>query len=132
MVDLFQSTLSELHQEAPIELLRSLRTRLEGMRDTNPNSARAAEACLHALASDSSPLLHVLTAAYIVNGGVMLKQLAADDAAEEAPDLDFNFRELEEELAQLQCEEPRPTELSRARPSEGRPRSDTASHAEKC
>ena len=79
MADLFQSTLAELHQEAPIELLRSLRKRLEGMRVYNPNSARTAEACLLALASDSCPLLHVLTAAYLVNGGVMLKQQGPDE-----------------------------------------------------
>jgi hypothetical protein len=99
--DLFQSTLNELHQEAPTELLNSLRERLEGIRKTIPNSAKTAEACLLGLASDSSTLLHVLTAAYLINGGVMLKHQAQDESEGEEY-LDFNFRELEEELAQLQ------------------------------
>ena len=78
-VDLFQSTLNELHQEAPRELLHSLRDRLEGIRKAIPNSANTAEACLLGLASDKSTLLHVLTAAYLINGGVMLKHQAPEE-----------------------------------------------------
>ena len=99
-LDLFESTLNELNQEAPTELLNSLRERLEGIRKAIPNSAKTAEACLLGLASDRSTLLHVLTAAYLINGGVMLKHQAPEESEEEY--LDFNFKELEEELAQLQ------------------------------
>jgi hypothetical protein len=99
-VDLFQSTLNELHHEAPAELLRSLRERLEGIRNTIPNCAKTAEACLLGLASDKTTLLHVLTAAYLINGGVMLKHQAQEEAGDDYQD--FNFQELEKELAQLQ------------------------------
>ena len=99
--DLFQSTFIEIHQEAPAELLKSLRERLEHIRANNPQSAQTAEACLRGLAPDNSTLLHVLTAAYLINGGVMLKHNAIDtetvDESEER-ERDFDFRELEEEL----------------------------------
>lgn len=93
--DLFITTLHELHSEAPVELLNSLRAQLKQIKSTNPNSAQTAEACLEGLASDQSSLLHVLTAAYLINGGVMIKHQAAE---EERPDLSTDFDSLEEEL----------------------------------
>ena len=102
--DLFQSAFIELHQEAPTELIKSLRERLEHIRANNPQSAQTAEACLRGLASDKSTLLHVLTAAYLINGGVMLKHQTID--TEKEGDIDglddqvsgFDFGELEDEL----------------------------------
>ena len=102
--DLFQSAFIELHQEAPTELITSLRERLEHIRANNPQSAQTAEACLRGLASDKSTLLHVLTAAYLINGGVMLKHQTIDTEKEgdtEDPDdqeSGFDFGDLEEEL----------------------------------
>ena len=49
--DLFRLTLSELHQEAPIELVSSLRKSLEHIKAHNPNSAQTAESCLEGLSS---------------------------------------------------------------------------------
>ena len=98
--DLFLSTLHDLHNEAPIELLRSLRDSLEHIRHSNPNSAQTAEACLAGLASDGSTLLHVLTAAYLINGGVMLKHPLPDETERE-----MTLTELEAELQSL-TEEP--------------------------
>lgn len=113
--DLFITTLHELHCEAPVELLRSLRARLEQIKLSNPNCAQTAEACLDGLASDKSSLLHVLTAAYLINGGVMIKHSAvseeersglANDCADrhglyqksQTSDLGGEFDSLEEEL----------------------------------
>jgi hypothetical protein len=94
-----------LHQEAPTELLKSLRERLEYIRANNPQSAQTAEACLRGLGPDKSTLLHVLTAAYLINGGVMLKHHAIDTSREgdggegdEVSERDFDFNDLEEEL----------------------------------
>ena len=92
--DLFISALHELHDEAPIELLRSLRESLEHIRAHNPQSAQTAEACLAGLASDSSTLLHVLTAAYLINGGVMLKHTLPEEQ-------ELTLTELEAELQSL-------------------------------
>jgi hypothetical protein len=94
--DLFTTALQELHSRAPIELLDSLRAQLEQIKLTNPNSAQTARACLEGLASDQSSLLHVLTAAYLINGGVMLKH-----QAEEQKDLGSEFDSLEEELSKF-------------------------------
>jgi len=103
MIDLFQTTLKELHNAAPIELLQSLRESLENIRQNNPNSARTAKACLLGLASDKSTLLHVLTAAYLVNGGVMLKQqpIEEEESAGESSFADLEFKELEDELSRI-------------------------------
>ena len=91
--DLFISTLHELHNEAPRELLHSLREHLHAVRQSNPNSAQTAEACLAGLTSDASTLLHVLTAAYLINGGVMLKH-----TYDEKEENELSLTELEEEL----------------------------------
>jgi hypothetical protein len=98
--DLFFSTLEQLHGQAPVELLNTLRAQLNVIKQTNPNSAQTAEACLHGLKSDRSTLLHVLTAAYLINGGVMLKhQVTADELTETGSrELDYGFADLEEEL----------------------------------
>lgn len=90
--DLFITTLHELHSKAPLELLSSLREHLEHIRQSNPNSAQTAEACLAGLWSNDCTLLHVLTAAYLINGGVMLKHGMGDEFHEKT------LTELEEEL----------------------------------
>lgn len=95
--DLFITTLHELHSEAPTELLNSLRAQLKQIKSTNPNCAQTAEACLDGLASDQSSLLHVLTAAYLINGGVMIKHQAVSEVEEKEDKLD-DFDSLEEEL----------------------------------
>ena len=95
--DLFITALHELHNEAPIELLNSLRNQLDQISRTNPNSAQTAHACLRGLSSDSSTLLHVLTAAYLINGGVMIKQhKQCDDTG-----IGEEFTDFEEELKAL-------------------------------
>lgn len=76
--DLFAITMGQLHQEAPPGLVESLKTSLEQIRRKNPNSAQTAKSCLDGLAGagvedDPCTLLKVLTAAYLINGGVMLK-----------------------------------------------------------
>ena len=93
--DLFITALRDLHNEAPIELLTSLRAHLEHTSQTNPNTSQTAQACLKGISSDSSTLLHVLTAAYLINGGVMLKHAMPEDKAAD------DFNELEEELRVL-------------------------------
>jgi hypothetical protein len=85
--DLFIQTLRELHSEAPIDLLKSLRAQLE-QKKLNPGSADTAAACLAELASDQSSLLHVLTAAYLINGGVMIKDETLDENFESFENLD--------------------------------------------
>ena len=99
--DLFITTLHELHSEAPAELLSSLRAQLKQIKSTNPNCAQTAEACLEGLASDQSSLLHVLTAAYLINGGVMIKHQAVDAIEEIKSETRLDLKEfdsLEEEL----------------------------------
>ena len=96
--DLFFTTLEQLHLPAPTELIGTLRKQLQSIQRTNPNSAQTADACLKGLVSDRSTLLHVLTAAYLINGGVMLKHQATEtDSTDSKTDLDLDF-DLEEEL----------------------------------
>ena len=115
--DLFFTTLEQLHMPAPTELLNTLRSQLQVIQRTNPNSAQTAEACLSGLVSDRSTLLHVLTAAYLINGGVMLKHQLTPDEGESSTetatrdsrkDLETDFGDLEEELDKfslsLDCE----------------------------
>ncbi len=109
--DLFAITLRQLHQEAPVELLQSLRSTLESIKRKNPNNAQTAQSCLDGLAMDNCSLMHVLTAAYLINGGVMLKHQAEEQETEKKTtnlEEDFDFKELEEELRKFHPEgEPR-------------------------
>jgi hypothetical protein len=79
--DSFITTLHELHCEAPIELFTSLslRSQFGQINLNNPNCAQTAEVCLNGLASDRRSLLHVLTAAYLINKGVMIKHQAVNE-----------------------------------------------------
>ena len=96
--DLFIKTLHELHSEAPVDLLKSLRAQLE-QKKLNPGSADTAAACLRGLASDQSSLLHVLTAAYLINGGVMIKDETLDENFESFENFEGgeNLKDLEDE-----------------------------------
>ena len=84
--DLFVLTMGQLHQEAPPGLVESLKTSLEQIRRKNPNSAQTAKSCLDGLAASERggpcTLLKVLTAAYLINGGVMLKYQDTLDSEE--------------------------------------------------
>jgi hypothetical protein len=96
--DLFLTTMEQLHLPAPVELLSTLRAQLQAIQQTNPNSAQTAEACLEGLVSDRSTLLHVLAAAYLINGGVMLKHAGTAETGSTPDTLDSDFGDLEEEL----------------------------------
>lgn len=127
--DLFLSTLrDDLHNEAPKELLKSMRESLRHIKDHNPNSAQTAEACLAGLASDSSTLLHVLTAAYLINGGVMLKHPVEEPKELTIEEVEEELKSLMEDhsLASRGDDPPRPPSQPRARPSSPRSAADPA------
>ena len=104
--DLFLTTLEQLQGPAPKDMLVTLRSQLRLIQQTNPNSAQTAEACLEGLVSDRSTLLHVLTAAYLINGGVMLKhQVSSEEESAEALSAEaLDFNDLEEELRSFSIE----------------------------
>lgn len=113
--DLFFTTLEQLHGPAPKDLLNTLRAQLRLIQQTNPNSAQTAEACLDGLHSDRSSLLHVLTAAYLINGGVMLKhQVSGSEEREEEKEEEkeekhkpetLDFGDLEAEIQRFTLDE---------------------------
>ena len=94
--DLFVSTLVELGNPAPPALVQTLKGRLEHISATNPNRAQTAQSCLKGL-SHCPTLMHVLTAAYLTNGGVMMK--------EDPVSLTEDLEEFERELQGLHLEE---------------------------
>ena len=105
--DLFFTTLEQLHGPAPKDLLNTLRAQLRLIQQTNPNSAQTAEACLDGLHSDRSSLLHVLTAAYLINGGVMLKHqvTGSEEKNEEEKHETLDYGDLEAEIQRFTLEE---------------------------
>lgn len=117
--DLFAITMGQLHQEAPPGLVESLKTSLEQIGRKNPNSAQTAKSCLDGLAHGDAPcsLLKVLTAAYLINGGVMLKYQENSESEEQGSASNLprerryslsendDFRSLEEELERFGLDE---------------------------
>ena len=105
--DLFVTTLLELGNEAPVELVARLRAQLEHISSTNPNRAQTARSCLKGLGSEVVPTyMHVLTAAYLINGGVMLKE----DGSSLTEDLELEAfeRELQDLHLETGCGEESP------------------------
>lgn len=117
--DLFAITMGQLHQEAPPGLVESLRASLEQIGRKNPNSAQTAKSCLDGLDEQGGPcsLLKVLTAAYLINGGVMLKYQENSELEEQSNTGNLprerrysvsendDFRSLEEELERFGLDE---------------------------
>jgi len=79
--NLYLSTLAESEQEAPDDLVKTLKEQMLKMKSKFVHTAKAVDDCLPAL--ENKPcLMQVLLVCYILNGGVLLKHVA-DDAEED-------------------------------------------------
>ena len=116
--DLFAITMGQLHQEAPPGLVESLKASLEQIGRKNPNSAQTAKSCLDGLDEQEGPcsLLKVLTAAYLINGGVMLKHALGEEPQQEGEKEEKSLADLEEELLSLGLNEDPETLYGRTPP----------------
>ena len=72
MDDVFQHALKQVHREAPKELVDGFKEKMEFIQLRYKHNQKTVESCLSGL-SDRPTLLEILTAAFVVNGGVLFK-----------------------------------------------------------
>ena len=72
MDDVFQHALKQVHREAPPELVAGFKEKMDFIKLRYKHNERTVESCLKGL-SESPTLLELLTAAFVVNGGVLIK-----------------------------------------------------------
>jgi len=79
----FDHVLQEINKPAPPQLVQGVLTRLRAIRQRYySDGEKTLQSCIHNLSAvGGPPLLHVLTAAYVVNGGVLLKHTQGHEEA---------------------------------------------------
>ena len=79
----FDHVLQEIHKPAPPQLVQGVLARLRAIRKRYySDGEKTLQSCIHNLSAvGGPPLLHVLTAAYVVNGGVLLKHTQGHEEA---------------------------------------------------
>ena len=79
----FDHVLQEINKPAPPQLVQGVLARLRAIRQRYySDGEKTLQSCIHNLSAvGGPPLLHVLTAAYVVNGGVLLKHTQGHEEA---------------------------------------------------
>ena len=99
----FSHALDEVNKPPSEELLHSMRTRLEFLRMRYPHSVSSVAECLDGLSAENGPtLLKILVAAYVINGGVLLKHGATIREQEEE---EKDFEELIRQINRFHTED---------------------------
>jgi hypothetical protein len=88
--DVYEHALRQVHRAAPPELVAGFRQKMDFIKLRYKHNEKTVESCLRGM-GDEPTLLQLLTAAFVVNGGVLFKH---------GPLLDEEERE-EQELSRL-------------------------------
>jgi len=99
MDDVFKHAMLQIHKEAAPEMVTGFKEKMEYIKVRYKHSEKAVRSCLDGL-SENPTLLELLTAAFVVNGGVLFKHGVELDE-EEGDEKDFN--DLMREIAKLEC-----------------------------
>lgn len=94
MDDVYQHAKRQLHQPATPELVTGFKDKMEFIRRRYKHNAKTVASCLSGM-GDPPTLLEVLTAAFVVNGGVLFKH------GSEADDEELELNELMQEIQKL-------------------------------
>ena len=70
--DVFEHAIRQVHRPAPPELVAGFKEKMEFIRIRYKHNQTTVESCLRGL-GESPTLLQVLTAAFVINGGVLFK-----------------------------------------------------------
>lgn len=70
--DVFQHAMRQVHQTAPPELVAGFQEKMEFIRVRYKHNERTVESCVRGLGKTPT-LLQILTAAFVLNGGVLFK-----------------------------------------------------------
>jgi len=82
MNDVFMDAMRQVDREAPPELVNGFRDKMRSIQSQYKHTETTVQSCLDGL-SESPSLLELLTAAFVVNGGVLFKYDLDPEATEE-------------------------------------------------
>jgi len=115
MDDVFADAMNQIHKEAPPELVKGFRDQMLFISARFKHTSKTVASCLDGL-SEAPTLLELLTAAFVVNGGVLFKyDLDPLEGPSELDDADLDFIKAIEALSPLGPESGRAS-LDRASP----------------
>lgn len=95
---MYQHAKRQMYQPATPELVTGFKEKMEFIRRRYKHNAKTVDSCLSGM-GDPPTLLEVLTAAFVVNGGVLFKH--GDQSEEEAHDEELELNELMQEIQEL-------------------------------
>jgi hypothetical protein len=99
MDDVFADAMHQIHREAPPELVKGFKEQMRFISTRFRHTSKTVASCLAGL-SEAPTLLELLTAAFVVNGGVLFKyDLDAGDEPEPLEDLELDFMKAIEDLS---------------------------------
>jgi hypothetical protein len=82
--DVFEHAMRQVHQQAPPELVAGFKEKMDFIRVRYKHNENAVDSCARGLGDDPT-LLQLLTAAFVLNGGVLFKHgpTAQEEESEE-------------------------------------------------
>lgn len=95
---MYQHAKRQMHQAATPELVAGFREKMEFIRRRYKHNAKTVDSCLSGMGNPPT-LLEVLTAAFVVNGGVLFKH--GDRTEDGAHDEELELNELMQEIQEL-------------------------------
>ena len=104
MDDMFKHATKQVFREAPPELVSGFREKMEFIKVRYKHNAKTVQSCLDGMSSPPT-LLELLTAAYVVNGGLLFKH---GPMIEEEEDSEREFNELIRDIESLGAVTPAP------------------------
>lgn len=72
MDDVFKDAMKQIFREASPDLVQGFKKKMEFIQEQDQHRKSTVQKCLDGM-SDSPPLLELLVAAYVVNGGIFFK-----------------------------------------------------------
>ena len=101
MDDAFTTAMDDVYKAAPEELIRSMQERFSFIKTRYPHSEKSVLSCQKAFHNKETPptLLEVLVAAYVLNGGILLKHSFGQsirELEEDSEEMEGFLREMED------------------------------------
>lgn len=98
MDDVFKDAMKEVFREAPPELVTGFKEKMKFIQEQYKHSKTTVQSCLEGM--DNPPkLVELLTAAYVINGGLLFKHGESHQETEE----DDAYTRLMREMEELEC-----------------------------
>lgn len=104
MGDVFKDAMIQIFREASPDLMQGFKKKMEFIQEQDQHRKSTVQKCLDGM-NDAPPLLELLVAAYVVNGGIFLKH-KREGVADVLDDAEYQA--LMEEMGSINLQPPKP------------------------